>query len=144
MEGNMGFNPISTAVNTVKSGYDAAKDVAGGAVDLAEDAYETGADLVGDAAEIADDPVGYLEKKLSDFSWNKLTGAVTLGLDDVAAGLAREAGLGPLVDGVSAFADVVGDVMEIVLRFAKCVHWLENSGFWALSAALYAARGQGW
>ena len=34
--------------------------------------------------------------------------------------------------------------MDIVLRFAKAVQWLENSGFWALAVALYAARTPGW
>ena len=93
------LNPVH-----VKSAYDAGKDVVKGAGGLAEDASDFSTDVAGDAAQIVSEPVGYIEKNLANLSWDKVTGAVTFGLNDVAADLAREAGLGPLVDGVNSFA----------------------------------------
>jgi hypothetical protein len=138
------LNPVKHA----KSANNAAKDVVEGAGGVAKsgiaDIYGAGSDLIKEGEKFAKDPFGYIEDQLSSLSFDKIAGAVTLGLDDVAKDLARQAGLGPLVDGINAFAEVVGDVVEMMLRFAKCAHWMENPGFWALSSALYAARTQGW
>ena len=147
----MGFNPVKV----LESGYNAAKDVVKGTGHAAKSGvnalgdgakvlYDSGADLIDEGGKFFEDPLGYIENQLSGLSFEKIAGAVTLGLDDVAEDLARQAGLGPLVDGINQFAEVVGEVVETILRFAKCAHWMENPGFWALSGALYAARSQGW
>ena len=112
-------------------------------VELAEDGYEITTETWEEIEEIASDPKGYLEEKLTDLAWDQVKGAVTLGLDEVAENLAREAGLGDLIDGIDAFAEVIEDAVAIAMKFIECAKWIENPTFIGLCSVLYAAREAG-
>jgi hypothetical protein len=115
--------------------------------DGAGEIVDTGIEIIkeapGEIVEFAQDPVGYVEKELSNLSLSSISHAVTLGLDTVAEGVAREAGLGQLVDGVKSFVDVASDVLSKIVQFVKCACWVENPAFWSIVAGLFAARSTG-
>lgn len=118
--------------------------VGAGATKIAESGYkavvdtaEKIPDIPREAKEFVSDPLGYIE---DEFSLDRVVHAVTLGLDDVAEGLARKAGLGPLVGGVNAFVDKVSEVVEKLVKLVQCAGWAENPTFWAVSAGIYAGR----
>ncbi|MGM0655782.1 MAG: hypothetical protein ACQETR_10760, partial [Thermodesulfobacteriota bacterium] len=123
------------------------EDAAGNALDAGKervgDLLETPGETINEIGEFLQDPAGYVQDKLSNLSLRDVTSAVSLGLDNVVEGMAREAGLGPLVDGVSAFVDEISDVVDRVLQMVKCAVWVENPTFWAVVAGIYAARAQG-
>ena len=119
--------------NVGKGAVKGFKDAANTIVDTTEKI----ADIPGEVKEFASDPLGYVENEIS---LDRVVHAVSLGLDDVAEGLARKAGLGPLVDGVNAFVSEVSDVVEKLVKLVQCAGWAENPTFWAVSAGIYAGR----
>jgi hypothetical protein len=84
-------------------------DVEKAVVDIVETGVNTGTGVVDEVGKFANDPVGYVESQLANVAWDAVKGAVGTAFDDVVDRLAREAGMGPLVDGIEAFARALGD-----------------------------------
>lgn len=141
----MGFGGFVKSVVTapVKGGKALAGAVSDGVSELekfGEDGFKIATKTLNEIDEIASDPKGYLEKELTELAWEQVKSAVTVGLDEVAEKLARDAGLGDLIDGVDAFAEVIEDAVAIAMRFIECAKWLENPTFLGLCGVIYAAR----
>jgi hypothetical protein len=131
--GKAGNTVVNTAKNAVGNTYDAA-------LSTIKEIPKSPGRLIDEAQALTQDPAGYIQNKVTNTSFRDVTSAVTLGLDRVAEQTVRDAGLGKLVDGLDAFADVVSDVTAIVLQAVTCSVWIKNPGFHAATAVIYAAR----
>jgi hypothetical protein len=67
---------------------------------LVKAAADVGPEVVEFSRRFADDPIGALEHATDD-AWGTMTAAVSLGVDQIAERALREAGLGPLVEGIA-------------------------------------------
>lgn len=131
--GKAGKTVVNTAKNAAGNTYDAA-------LSTIKEIPQAPGRLIDEVQALTQDPAGYIQNKVMNTSFRDVTSAVTLGLDRVAEQTLRDAGLGKLVDGLDAFADVVSDVMAIVLQAVTCSVWIKNPGFHAATAVIYAAR----
>ncbi|UZJ42577.1 hypothetical protein OO006_06410 [Prosthecochloris sp. SCSIO W1101] len=132
------LNTENTMWGTITGGtlgavYGAAKSTVNNALKSSENA-------VGEMKDMASDPAGYIENKLDNLSFSSIPGAVSCGLDKALEGLARETGIGHLVDGLVAFVDSVVEICEQILQMIKCTTWLENPTFWSAVSIIYAGR----
>src|SRR5262245_28265394 len=137
---SLGEDAYETGKKAAEGTVDFAKDAGGAALHGVDDLTTAAADLPGAVEKLADDPIGYLEGTLGDLAWDQVKGSVAQGFEDMLEGVARQAGLAPLLDGLDAFADYAGEVVEKIIQLARCAPVAAQSSFYALVAGLYAAR----